>query len=279
MRSTLKRALVVAAGLVTLLPGPAYAWGATAHRVITNKAVDALPPEVRGFFEANRSLLVQQSLGPLDLLAKDPNEKRNHVIYLDRYGRFPFDALPRDYRVAVRKYGRRTIDANGVLPWQIGVYSEKLTNAMKSGNWEEARQAAAMLAHYVAEAHDPFNTTENFDGMMAGQPGVNARFSTSLVDRYSLFFFVRPNDPVQVPDPTDRAFEIALNAHSWLENILLADRRARRGLNDYTDEYYDRFYNQAGAILVRQVTDAATEVSSYWLSAWIHAGRPQLPAR
>lgn len=272
-------ALAALAGLLALLPSPAYAWGATAHRVITNKAVDSLPPEVRGFFEANRNLLVSQSTGPLDQLAKDPNEKPNHFIYLDRYGRFPFEALPRDYRVAVRKYGRRTVTANGVLPWQIGVYSEKLTNAMKAGNWEEARQAAAMLAHFVAEAHDPFTTTENFDGVMSGQPGVNLRFSTSLVDRYSMFFFVRPNDAALVRDPTDRAFEVALSAHSWIENILLADRRARRGLSDYTDEYYDRFYNQAGAILIRQLTDAASEVGSYWLSAWIHAGRPQLPPR
>ena len=118
-----------------------------------------------------------------------------------------------------------------------------------------------MLSHYVAEAHDPFNTTENFDGMLSNQPNVNRRFGTSLVDRYSLFFFVRPNDAVHVADPTDHAFEIALGAHSWLENILLADRRARRGQNDYTDEYYDRFYNQAGAILVRQQQQTTRDVT------------------
>lgn len=270
-------ALVLAA--LAFVPSPAYAWGATAHQLITNKAVDSLPPEIRGFFEMNRNFLVQQAIAPLELLNRDPAERKHHYIYLDKYGRFPFDGLNRDYRAAVRKYSRRTVEANGVLPWQIGVWSEKLTNAMKAGNWEEARVAAAMLSHYVAEAHDPFNTTENFDGMLSNQAGVNRRFGTSLVDRYSLFFFVRPNDAVHVTDPTDHAFEIALGAHSWLENIMLADRRARRGQNDYTDEYYDRFYNQAGAILIRQLTDASSEVGSYWLSAWIHAGRPQLPSR
>lgn len=275
---TIRAAAVLAAG-VALLPLPASGWGAAGHRVITAKAVEALPPEVRPFFEAHRNSLVVQSVVPLELLAKDPNERRNHFIYLDRYGRFPFDALPRDYRAAVRKHGQRTVQANGVLPWQIGVYSEKLTLAFRSGNWEAARVAAAMLAHYVAEAHDPFNTTENYDGQLSGQPGINQRFSASLVERYSLFIFIRPNDAVEIRDPTDHAFELTLNAHSWIENLLLADRRARRGLNDFTDEYYDRFYNQAGAILVRQLTDAATEIGSYWLSAWVHAGRPPLPAR
>jgi hypothetical protein len=212
------------------------------------------------------------------LLAKDPAERRNHYIYLDHYGRFPFDGLPRDYKAAVRKYTKRVIESNGLLPWQIGVYSEKLTNAFKAGKWEEAKLMAALLAHYVAEAHDPFNTTENYDGQLSGQTGISQRFGSSLVDRFSLFFFAQPNDAAEIRDPTDHAFELVLSAHGWIEIILLGDRRARRGFNDYTDEYYDALYNQVGAVLIRQMTDASTAVGSYWLSAWIHAGRPQLPA-
>ena len=36
-------------------------------------------------------------------------------------------------------------------------------------------------------------------------------------------------------------------------------------------------YAQAGAVLIRQLTDAATDTGSYWMTAWINAGRPQLP--
>jgi hypothetical protein len=275
----MRRCRLLALCLLLLLPAPAFGWGANGHRVITNKAVDTLPPEIRSFFEANRTFIVQKCTAPAEALAQNPQDKSNHFIYIDRYGRFPFDAVPRDYNTAVRKHGRRMIDANGKLPWQIGYYSLKLREAFEARNWEEARTAAATLAYFVAAAHDPFNTTENYDGQLSGLTGVGRRFSTSLVDRYSMFFFMRPNDAVEVRDPTDRAFEIVLGAHSWIENILLADRRARGGLNDFTDDYYDRFYNQAGAILIRQMSDAATDVGSFWLSAWIHAGRPPLPQR
>ena len=148
---------------------------------------------------------------------------------------------------------------------------------MRDHDWEQARLAAAFLAADVAQAHDPFHTTENFDGRLSGQPGVDLRFGFNLVDRYSLFFPMRPNDATYLPDPTDHAFESCMSAHSWLENILLADRRARAGLSDYTDEYYDHFYNLAGAILIRQLNEAAADVGSYWLTAWVNAGRPQLP--
>ena len=275
----MRRRLLLGFCLLALLPAPAFGWGANGHRVITNKAVDTLPPEIRSFFETNRTYLVQKCTAPAESLARNPQEKPNHFIYIDRYGRFPYDALPRDYTAAVRKHGRRMIEANGKLPWQIGYYSLKLRQAFEARNWEDAKLAAATLAYYVAAAHDPFNTTENYDGQLSGQPRVGQRFSSSLVDRYSMFFFMRPNDAIEVRDPTDRAFEIVLGAHSWIENILLADRRARSGLSDFTDDYYDRFYNQAGAILIRQMSDAATDVGSFWLSAWIHAGRPPLPQR
>jgi hypothetical protein len=256
-----------------------FGWGENAERLITNKAVDTLPEDMRPFFETNRQFLVQHVTVPTEAELKNPSERRNDFIQLDHYGKFPFSTLPRGYTAAVSKFGRRAVETTGLLPWQIGLYSKRLTDAFRAHNWEDARLSAAILAHYVAAAHDPFNTTENSDGKLSGQAGVSDRFGKHLVDRFQLFFFVRPNEAVFIHDPTDHAFEMALSAHSWLENVLLSDRRARDGVTGYNDEYYDRFYAQAGAVLVRQLSDASTDVGSYWMSAWINAGRPQLPGQ
>jgi hypothetical protein len=268
-------AAAVAVGLC--FPPESGAWGNAAERQIVNKAVDTLPPELRPFFEANRGFLTQHATDPFESLAKNPAERRNHILFLDRYGRFPYESLPRSYKAALAKFGKAKLEASGLLPWQIGVYSEKLTTALKASKWEEAKLAAAHLAYYVSQAHDPFHTTENFDGHLSSQLGVNDRFSTSLVDRYGSFFPLRPNDALFINDPTDHAFDACLSAHAWLEQILLADRRTRAGLPAYNDEFYDRFYSQAAAILIRQLSDASTDVGSYWLTAWINAGRPALP--
>jgi hypothetical protein len=274
MRAPLLLAVVT---MFVLFPQCARAWGGNGHKLIVNQAIDTLPSEIRYFFEANRSFLLQHVTDPLEAIEKTPSERHHHFLYLDKYGRFPFDSLPRSYKAAVAKYTKAKLEANGLLPWQVGVYSEKLTEAMKAGRWDEAKLDAAILANYVAEAHDPFNTTENFDGRLTAQTGINGRFGTTLIDKYSSFFPMRPNDAVYIHDPTDRAFEACLSSHSWLETILLADRNARHGENSFNDEYFDRFYNQAAAILIRQLSDAATDVGSYWLTAWVNAGRPQLP--
>jgi hypothetical protein len=269
--------LLVALAVWTLLPLQAFAWGGNGQKLVAGKAIDTLPPDLRTFFEANRSFVMLHVTDPLDAEAKTPAEKHNHYLYLDKYGRFPFELLPRTYKAAVTKFGKSKLESTGLLPWQIGVYSAKLTEAMKLGRWDDAKLDAAILAGYVAEAHDPFNTTENFDGHLTGQTGINERFGTALIDRFSSFFPMRPNDASFINDPTDHAFEACLSAHSWLETILLADRNARLGGKSYDDDYFDRFYNQAAATLIRQLSDAATDVGSYWLTAWTNAGRPQLP--
>jgi hypothetical protein len=274
----MKAGLSLAAVLFLLCAAEAgFAWGNNAQRLIINHAVDSLPYDARGFFEANRSYFIQHVNDTLNLVDKNPGERNNHFIELDKYGKFPFDALPRSYQAAITKYSKSKIYATGVLPWQIGVYSAKLTEDLKNGRWDDAKRDAAFLANYVAEAHDPFNTTENFDGRLSGQKGVNDRFNTVLIDRYGSFFPVSPHDASFISDPTDHAFESCLSAHSQLESILLADRKAKQGLAAYTDEYYDHFYNLTAASLIKQLSDASTDVGSYWLTAWINAGRPQLP--
>lgn len=265
--------------LIALRPSHALAWGNNANRLVVNRAIDTLPQDIRPFFDANRSILLQHVNDPFGTPDKllTPAERRNQYLFLDKYGRFPFDQLPRSYKAAVAKFGKSKLESNGLLPWQIGVFSAKLTDAMREGKWEDAKLFAAILANYVAGAHDPFNTTDNNDGHLSAQNGINERFGTALVDRYSSYFFMRPNDAAFIADPTDHAFEACLSSHSWLETILYADRESRRGLNAYTDEYYDHFYNQAGAVLIRQLSEATSDVGSYWLTAWKNAGQPQLP--
>src|SRR5579862_4368845 len=145
----------IAALIALLLPLQTFAWGPNAERLIANRAVETLPPDLRPFFETNRDFITRHAADPVESLQKDPTtESHNEVLYLDRYGQYPFDALPRKYEAAVAKFGRPKIEGGGLLPWQIGVFSARLTDAMRSGNWEQARLIAAQLAGYVAQAFD-----------------------------------------------------------------------------------------------------------------------------
>lgn len=255
-----------------------YAWGPAAHRLVNKWAVETLPPDIRPFFEANRSFLIDHANDPNDWIKKDPYERTRHYIYLDKYGLFPYLNLPYSYQAAVEKYGSRRLNRDGLLPWRIGEYSLRLTNDLREQKWDEARLDAAVLAHYVADAHCPLNTTQNYDGQLTQQTGLSVRFGSSLIERYTNFFMFHPEDAVKINDPTARAFEMALEANTWVNRVLWGDWLSRAGQSDYTDEYFDRFYSQVGSTAIQEINSAAHDAGSYWYTAWLNADRPALPA-
>lgn len=257
----------------------AVAWGPAAHDIVNTWAIQTLPPEIHTFFENNRQFLVEHANDPDASMKKDRYERMRHYIYLDKYGIFPYLSLPHGYAQAREKFLASRIGRDGTLPWQIGEFSLRLTKAMKAGNWEEVKLDAAALAHYLADARDTLHTTQNYDGQMTMQTGLLARFDTYLIDRYSKFFIMHPESAEKIDDPTEYAFQACLASNVWVDLILWSDLRAREGLSDYTDEYYDRFYNRVGPTVVHQINAAAHDAGSYWYTAWLNAGRPQLPER
>lgn len=271
--------LVVGLGLILTTPPSAFAWGPTAHRLANRWAIATLPPELRGFFEANRQFLIDHANDPDAWMAKDTFERKRHYIYLDKYGFFPYLNLPHSYKAATEEYFKIRINRDGLLPWNIGDYSLRLTNAFKTQDWEQVKLVAAALGHYVADADDPLHTTQNYDGQLTKQPGLAERFEIRLIDRFSNFFIVAPQDAAKIDDPTEYAFQMVLESNTWVDHIILEDRRALEGLDSYSEDYFDRFYAQVGSTAMKKINDAAHDIGSYWYTAWVNAGRPQLPAK
>jgi hypothetical protein len=110
---------IVVAALVAIVisgPSPAAAWGFEAHRFIMDRALALLPAQLRPLFEECRATLVERVVD-LDTWRTVGfwEEGKHHFLNLDwtGYGDYPFDALPRDYTVAVDEFGRARIDRNG----------------------------------------------------------------------------------------------------------------------------------------------------------------------
>jgi hypothetical protein len=273
-----RRILPMVLAMGVLAPAGAKAWGPGAHRLAEEWAINTLPPQMRAYIQSHRNFILQHANDPREWAKKDRYEKMRQYIFLDKYGNFPYVGLPHNYNMAIQKFGAGKIKSNGVLPWQIGEYSLKLTTAMKAGKWDEAREDAAALGFYVADAHDPFHTTQNYDGQLTGQTGLDERFGTELFDRYSHFFIFRPSDATKIQDPTEYAFRMVLEAHTWLDQVILADRLALGELPGYNEDYFDRFYSRVGSTVMREISSAAHDIGSYWYTAWVNAGQPELPS-
>src|SRR5438046_1163714 len=113
--------VAVAALLITsMAPAPAAAWGFAAHKYITRRAIDLLPPELKPFYERYREEFVLRATDPDLWRNVGWDEDPNHFVDfgVKEYGEYPFMALPRELGAAIEKFGISTLKRNGMLPWR-----------------------------------------------------------------------------------------------------------------------------------------------------------------
>ena len=276
----------VAAALLLVLapPRPAGAWGFTAHRMVTAKAIPLLPAALRPLFEANASYVVEHAIDPdLWRAAGKPGEGPNHFLDMDAFGAFPFPDIPRNETEHRARHGAEAVE-KGRLPWRVSEAYWDLVAAFRAGDPARILGAAAVVSHYEGDAHVPLHAVVNYDGQLTGQTGFHNRWESEMVERYErqLESDVRPAPAHRVADPVAFTFDVLLDSFSGAESAFTADREsagpqdlAETPFDDrYDDLYYSKLYARQGRSLRARLAASATDIGSLWLSAWDEAGRP-----
>lgn len=307
-------ALFVAAGLTP----HAFAWGRTGHTYANSAAVGTLPPDtsLAKFFAANQAFLAAHSSDP-DVwrdTQKVVGEGPHHFIDLDAYGtpsEFALHNLPVTRAEADAKFGHDYVESKGTVDWTIDLWTQRLSDAMKGSDPDLILADAAILGHYVGDAHVPFHSALNYDGQLSGQRGVHVRFEEEMVH-----MTIKLSD--LTPDPAQPIPDVLASARAWsgqsldlTPTILQADLLARvqaalaskpvpadgplpTGYNTFThkplpkdgsptpDYYQDNpvywkiFSAITRPIALARLNASATHLGSVWLTAWQRAGSPDL---
>ena len=206
----------------------------------------------------------------------DRAEGPRHFLDIDIYGPYPFVELPHDYDDAVAKFGVEDVTKRGLATWRIAEYTQLLSEAMKSGDAEKIVEAAGALAHYIEDIHMPLHVVKNYNGQLTNQHGVHQRFEDDMVDAYAAQILLLPKMASEIEDPLEAAFDIVLDSYVYADNLLHADRRAKLGEDTYGTPYLEKLFRFSGWIAVQRMNDAATATASYWYTAWLRAGKPEL---
>jgi hypothetical protein len=282
-----RHAAYAVAGLAIVMSWTVHldAWGAEGHRLILDRAIGLLPPELRSVFQQHRATLVEHANDPdMYRIVGFSEEAPRHFLDIDAYGRDPYPDLPRELGAALQKFGPETITKNGLLPWYTAELYGRLVRAFemqKSGSpyaMSNILYLSSVLSHYVAEAHQPFHVVVNYDGQLTGQLGIHARFEEELLARYRARFTFSPAPPTPILDPRSAMFTALLASARLAGPLLAADRRASAGRTEYDDGYFDAFLADAKPIVERRMSEAMTVVAAMITGAWEQAGKPDLGA-
>ena len=275
--------VVVVALIACAAPPPAAAWGTAAHRHIMARAIDLLPVELKPFFLQHRDELVMRVIDPDLFRVLGWEEDPNHFVNFGakELGEYPFKELPREYGAAIEKFGMATLRRNGLLPWRQQEEFGNLRRAFEGFTREtygpgNAVLFAAVMSHYIQDAHQPLHASVNYDGQMTGNNGIHARFETALFERFQSRLTIRPAPPTPILNSRDAAFDALLSSYKLVDPILKADEAARQGKETYDDEYFERLFTTVRPILEQRLGEAITATAGLIMGAWQQAGKPVL---
>jgi hypothetical protein len=289
-KNLLRITLVLACSTVSSVT---FSWGWWSHKEIHRFALQSLPAEMRPFFDVNGDSIIERAVDADRRVFVDKKEQPYHFIDIDRYGKYPFAELPRSYAEAVKKFGKETVDSNGTVPWRIADFTERLTEAMKRGDRKAILFFVSNLGHYVADAHVPLHSTENYNGQLSNQLGIHSRWETQLPEQFGKRYKLEPVQVEYIKDPVDMGFTIILESYQLVDSVLAMERKAREGIPEsdlfttkkergrtvylYSEEYYNRYHKLLNGMVERRMKDSIRRVASFWYTAWMNAGKPDLP--
>lgn len=270
-----------------------FCWGFFAHKKINYYAVFLLPPEMMVLYKPNIDFLEEHAVDPDKRRYAVPEEGPRHYIDIDHYGAYPYPELPRKWKDAVEKFSEDSLMAYGIGPWHLQSMLYKLTDAFKEKSFSKIMRYSAEIGHYIADNHVPLHANSNHNGQYSNQKGIHGLWESrvpELLAETRFDFFIGKAEYIK--DPAEyiwrRILESSLASDSVLrfEKELTADFPAdqkysfenRNGIvvKQYSTAFTEAFDKKLNGMVERRMRLSIFSVASFWYTAWINAGQPDL---
>ena len=267
-------------------------WGFFAHQKINKLAVFTLPGDMIGFYKNNIAFITDHAVDADKRRYSDTAEAPRHFIDADRYGEHPFDSIPEKWKDAEAKFSKAILQENGIVPWQIERTYYSLIKAFQMRDSIRILRLSADLGHYIADAHVPLHTTENYNGQKSGQIGIHGFWESRLPELFATEYDFIVGRANYIDNPLKTAWNIVRNSHSYVDTVLLIESRLSKQIasdrkfsfskrngrveRQYSEEFSRTYHKALNKMVEKQMRASILMIGSYWYSAWVDAGQPIL---
>ncbi len=272
-------------------------WGVIGHERINRAAVMALPKPLLTFFYNHIDFITQESTVP-DLrrnVLNDKMEPPRHYFDMENFG--DVATFPKTMDEAKLKYDEKFLTKNGILPWHIQDLMVKLTKAFKEKRKNEILFIAGDLGHYIADGHMPLHTSDNHDGQNTNQKGIHSLWESRLPELFAKDYKFNVPQGVYLENVEKATWDMIFDTHSLVEPLLAIDKKLRTATPEnkifvtdasgvivknkyggtmYSDEYAKQLHADMNGMVQQQMRKAITVTASFWYTAWVNAGKPDL---
>ena len=279
--------------LFLLLTHTSFCWGFYAHRKINQYAVFLLPPEMMVLYKPYIGFLEEHAVDPDKRRYAIPEEGPRHYIDIDHYGNYPYDSLPRKWNDAVAKYSEDTLNTYGIVPWWLQTMLYRLTSAFKEKNQARILKYSAEIGHYIADSHVPLHANKNHNGQYTDQKGIHgfweSRIPELLAEKEWDFFIGKAEF---IKNPADFIWKRVMESAAAADTVLKFEKELslsfppdqrfafedRNGqlIRQYSSSYSKAYNDKLKGMVERRMRQSIFAVASFWYTAWINAGQPDL---
>lgn len=266
-------------------------WGFYAHQQINRLAVFTLPPEMIGFYKKNIRYITEAAVNPDKRRYTVVDEAARHYIDIDHYGDSALQKMPRYWNDAVAKYSEDTLKAYGIVPWHINIMYYRLKDAFMLRDPSKILYNSADLGHYIADAHVPLHTTENYNGQLTGQEGIHGFWESRLPELFAKNYDFFTGKAEYLNNPQLAAWKAVEGSNIHLDSVLLLEKRltekfgekkysfetkGKQTIKVYSVEFSTAYHTALSGMVEQRMRDAIKMTGDLWYTAWVDAGQPDL---
>ncbi len=192
-----------------------------------------------------------------------------------------------------QSFVRDKLFTHGILPYHLQNMQRQLTEAFTKKDKRRILKVSADMGHYIADAHVPLHTTENYDGQLTQQNGIHAFWESRLPELFAdarYDFFV---GNARYIDSTRNFFwKIVISSNKLVPAVLKSERAANVGIKEQekftletagkvvtkkqTIEFSETYHKTLNGMVEEQMRRAILALGSVWFTAWVDAGKPDL---
>jgi hypothetical protein len=244
-------------------------------------------------YKPNMNFITSHAVDPDMRRYAVPGEGPKHYIDIDHYGNYPYEELPRKWSEAVTKFSEDSLQAYGIVPWWVQVMLSKLTTAFKEKDQNKILKLSAEIGHYIADAHVPLHTNSNHNGQFTNQQGIHgfweSRIPELLADKEWDFFIGKAE---YIKDPGNFIWQRVLESAAAADTVLRFEKELtalfpadqkfafenRNGvtIRQYSSAFTRAYNTRLKGMVERRMRQAIFAVASFWYTAWVNAGEPDL---
>lgn len=269
----------------------AFSWGFWAHKRINHQAVFSLPQSMLPFYKNHIEYITKHATDPDIRRYKSLDEAQRHFINPERFN-IPIDSIPEHWKDAVDIFSEDSLQEYGIVPWYINEMTYRLTDAFKAKDVDKILKLSADIGHYIADANVPLHCTLNYNGQQTNQEGIHAFWESRIPELFgdNYDFFV--GNAIYIKHPLKTAWNIVKESYNAKDSVLTFEKRLsdnypsdkkfsietrnKKIVKVYSIEYSKAYNEMLGGMIERRMRSAILMVSSYWYTAWVNAGQPDL---